>query len=101
MAVDWRSLLSGYSDWDIDTMMAIIFGSAVCPNGESGGDPTAINPDGRSWGGLQIEYDAHRAELINITGSDDPHQLLNPIINVEMAHDVWLSSGYGAWSCYR
>ncbi len=84
VAVDWRTLLSAYSDWDIDTMMAII----AC---ESHGDPNAVSPDGRNIGAFQE----------NIVHGFVYADMIDPVRSTALAHDVWLSQGYGAWSCYR
>lgn len=71
-------------------MMLIIYGpTAKCPNGESGGDPTAISlPDYdglRNYGGLQLHGDPGG---------------LDPVYAVEEAHRKWLMLGYGAWGCW-
>lgn len=57
---------------------------------ESHGDENAVSPDGENWGGLQINRS-------NYDG--DPHDLLEPVLNVAIAYSVWKSQGYGAWAC--
>lgn len=88
---DWRAIVRQYGDWDAALMIRIIAGpTAACPNGESGGDPRAVSPDGRNWGLAQIN-------LVNYTGN--PRDLLDAATNIAVAHRVWLRQGYGAWSC--
>lgn len=93
---DWRALLERdtYS-WDVEVMLAIVEGPTLtCPTGESGGDPSAISPDGQNWGLGQVN-------LIHLWRVDgDAQALLDPATNIRVMHDIYLSQGYQAWSCY-
>lgn len=74
-------------EWDYPVMIAI----ATC---ESRLNPEAIKlePNG-SWSGGLLQ--------INSVHSYAPSQVFNPEKNVELAYNVWLSQGYGAWSVYK
>lgn len=87
---DWRTLIEQWSDWDADVMLRIMYGPYPCPNGESGGDPNAMSPDGRNWGAYQI----------NVVHGYSVAQMTDPVTSTAIAHDIWLSQGYRAWSCY-
>lgn len=97
---DWRTLVSQYP-WDVETVLRIIYGPYPCPNGESGGNPRAVSPDGANWGGMQINYASHADKLYAVTGSYDPYLLLDPAVNVAVGYLVYVAnSGFGPWRCF-
>lgn len=79
---DWYALVQRYGDWDWDRMMRIV----QC---ESHGDENAVSPDGANVGAWQLN-NSHGFSYEDAT---------NPVISTDLAHDVWLSQGYSAWSC--
>lgn len=80
---DWWLLIGQWRDWDADTMARII----EC---ESGGDENAVSPDGQNVGAYQL----------NVVHGWTYEQMTDPIVSTDLAHDLWLSSGYEAWACY-
>ena len=82
-SADWRSLLVAYPDWDTEIMARII----QC---ESHGDENVVSPDGRNVGAFQL----------NVIHGFSYEDATNPPVATALAHDVWLSEGYDAWSCY-
>lgn len=38
--------------------------------------------------------------VMNIVHGYSYEDATNPEISTALAHDVWLSQGYGAWSCW-
>ena len=58
---------------------------------ESHGDENAVSPDGANVGAYQI----------NRVHGYSYEEMTDPAISTEIAHDVWLSQGYGAWACWR
>lgn len=83
MGTDWAALLARYADWDVNTMLRIM----AC---ESGYDNTAVSPDGRNVGAYQE----------NVIHGYSYAEMTDPVRSTEIAHDIWLSQGYRAWSCY-
>lgn len=96
-AVDqWRSLVAAYfPPWAVEQAMRVLYGTATCPNGESGGDPAAYNAG--NYGGFQIAYPTHRDKLVRVAGVDDPALLFDPEINTAVAYLVYEESGGGTW----
>ncbi len=82
-SADWRSLIEQWDDWDADVMLRII----AC---ESGGSSTAVSPGGANVGAYQL----------NQVHGYSYEQMTDPATSTALAHDIWLSQGYGAWSCY-
>lgn len=92
----WREIISRYfPPQEVEKALRVIHGTANCPNGESGGDAGAYNNG--NYGGMQINYSAHRDKLISVTGVDDPNRLFDPEVNVAVGYLVWLESGGGTW----
>lgn len=58
-----------------------------------------------SFGLWQIFQGVHHGRLRAATGSSDPCQwrdyLFSPLNNAQMAHQVWLAQGFGAWTAYN
>lgn len=79
---DWQSLVSRYDDWDVAKMLKII-------NCESGGDENVVSPDGANVGAYQI----------NVVHGFSYEEMTDPVRATEIAHDIYLGSGYAAWSC--
>lgn len=79
----WRTLLERYADWSPDVMLRII-------NCESHFDENAVSPDERNVGAYQL----------NVVHGFRYEDMTDPSISTDLAHDVWLSQGYQAWSCY-
>lgn len=79
----WRGLVAKYVDWDAEVMLRII----AC---ESGGQPDAVSPDGQNAGAYQE----------NVIHGYSYAEMTDPVRSTEIAHDIWLSQGYEAWSCY-
>jgi hypothetical protein len=80
-------LIGKYTDWDVGLMTAIALA-------ESGGkvDAQHTNSDGSiDYGLLQV----------NSVHGYDPNCLLKAECNIDKAHEVWLSQGYGAWTTYN
>ena len=78
---DWRLLVHQWNDWDWDRMLRII----EC---ESHGDENVVSPGGHT-GAYQISP-IHGYSYEEMT---------DPVISTDIAHDIWLSQGWGAWSC--
>ena len=79
--------------WDCEQAMRIM----MC---ESSGNADAYNAG--NYGLMQIAYPTHRAKLVAVAGVDDPALLLDPAVNVAVAHLVYLESGGGTfipWAC--
>ena len=57
---------------------------------ESHGDENAVSPDGRNVGAYQL----------NVVHGFTYEQMTDPEQSTDLAHDIWLSQGYEAWSCY-
>lgn len=57
---------------------------------ESHGDPSAVSPDGANHGAWQINVVHGYSELA----------MHDPVVSTALAHSIWLSQGYRAWSCY-
>ena len=97
----WRTLISSYFPAHaVEQAMRVLYGTANCPNGESGGDPAAYNAG--NYGGFQVAYPTHRDKLIRVAGVDDPSLLFDPAVNTGVAYLVWLESGGGTflpWAC--
>lgn len=74
-------------------MIAIIAGpTAVCPYGESGGDPSAIN--------YASTYPSVGLAQISTVHGWSIGWLLNPQNNIAAAHEVWSwTHDFRAWSC--
>jgi hypothetical protein len=58
-----------------------------------------------SWGLWQVHMPSHRYLLEEATGSTDPcfwrDYLCDGAHNAYIAYRIWLSQGFGAWSCYN
>lgn len=80
---DWAALLAQWSDWSVSTMLRII-------DCESHGDANAVSPGGQNWGAFQI----------NVVHGYSVEQMTDPVTSTAIAHDIYLSQGYRAWSCY-
>lgn len=94
-----RSLFvaTGWPAAAIDRGVEMVFGTASCPNGESGGDPSAVSPGG-DWGLLQI----HAATWMGYFGVADPSVWLDPARNLTDALVIYgLAGGWSPWSCSR
>ena len=84
--------------WPCDLITAVVFGpTPVCANGESGGDALAVSPGGhRGWYQLAGVHVA-RFEAHGWTWDD----AFDPERSTVVAHEIWLDSGWGPWSCAR
>ncbi len=80
----WLGLVEQYVDWDAARMIRIV----EC---ESHFDENAVSPDGANVGGFQL----------NVVHGFTYEQMTDPATATELAHDLWQSSGYGAWACDR
>jgi soluble lytic murein transglycosylase-like protein len=60
---------------------------------ESRFDPAAVSPDGANFGVMQVNK-IHAAKV-----GGDLALLLEPKINLEVAHQIWLDQGWKPWSC--
>jgi len=58
---------------------------------ESHGDENVVSPDGQNVGAYQL----------NVVHGFSYEDATNPPVATDLAHDVWLSQGYGAWACDR
>lgn len=71
--------------------------------GESGGDPTAFNGEGRdqSYGIMQInmlgEMGPERRTQFGISSNEE---LNDPLTNMKAAHAIYQQQGWGAWGAY-
>ena len=71
--------------------------------GESGGDPTAFNGEGRdqSYGIMQInmlgDMGPERRQQFGISSNE---QLNDPLTNMRAAHAIYQQQGWGAWGAY-
>ena len=86
-SVNLVSLIQSY-DWDSNTALRI----AQCESGiraDAIGD-TGIYP--HSYGVFQIRA---------LEGRPSPEQLLNPIVNVDYAYNLWKSQGWIPWTCAK
>jgi hypothetical protein len=57
---------------------------------ESHGDENAVSPGGANVGAYQLST-IHGVSYEDAT---------DPVKSTELAHKVWLSQGYAAWSCW-
>lgn len=81
---DWASLLSQYN-WPVEQAERVL----MC---ESSGDPSAVSPDGQNIGLFQIN-------LVHIGKLRGGESLLDPVVNVRIAYQIWADQGWGPWSC--
>ena len=87
--LDVRALICAY-DWPCDEALRVVYGpTPACPHGESGGDPSAISPDGRNVGLFEI----------NLVHGYTVAQLLDPPTNIRVAYAIWREQGWSPWSC--
>lgn len=88
----WWPLVTRYFGAYADEAMRVIFGTANCPNGESGGDPNAEN--GPNKGGFQINIAVHGWRL------RPGERIFDPEVNTRIASEIWRdNNGWSAWSC--
>ena len=57
---------------------------------ESHGDENAVSPGGANVGAYQI----------NVVHGYSYEEMTDPMTATDIAHDIWLSQSYQAWSCY-
>lgn len=109
-------LICSYS-WPCDEALAVVYGPTPpnerapigCPNGESGGNPTAVSPSGLHLGLFQMHVEWHGWRVLGgprrrLTDPGEIAQaaalLLVPALNIEAAHELYVESGgWGHWSC--
>ena len=77
------ALARRFDDWDATLMMRICAAESGLRNDAIGGAGEA---------GLCQIHPVHGYSR---------EELSDPAVNIAVAHDVWLSQGYGAWSVYR
>jgi hypothetical protein len=80
----WLGLVRQY-DWPVEEALAV----AWC---ESRHDPGAVSPDGQNLGLFQINV-IHEGKL------QPGESLLDPVVNVRIAYQIWADQGWGPWSC--
>lgn len=79
-------------EWSCADVLTVVFGpTALCPNGESGGDASAVN--GNILGLGQIHEPSHRSK-IPVGGS-----LLDPVVNIQVMYSIWKDQGWAPWDC--
>lgn len=89
--VKLSTLIGKYTDWDVRTATAVALAESRGRVNARGGP----NSDGSYDHGLmQINDKAHPSYDVKRLESD-------PEYNIAAGHDVWKSSGWGAWSTYN
>lgn len=90
-----RSEVSKYSDWDIDTMVAISRAESSCRLDAKGDTNITYSHNGRIYG-----YSLGVFQIRILPGREycDTYDLAT---NVKCAHNVWKSQGLKAWSVYK
>ena len=93
-----RQELAKYSGWDVNVMAAISGAESGCDPAKNNLSATETHKDINgnvicvgSYGALQIGCVHHRKA---------PGELNSLVLNIKVAHGVWLEQGYGAWSVY-
>lgn len=89
----YRYLVAAYTDWNTDIMMRIMKMESSC-------DPTAhnYNPSTKddSWGLMQVNRWGTLAYE-----RPPANELENAVTNIEIAHEIWVGSGYQNWTTFR
>ncbi len=97
----WAAFAERFA-WPIAEVLLVIYGPTPpnaqapggCPNGESGGNPGALNNG--NYGLLQISA-VHVGKLERVTGSRDLTLLFEPAVNIAVGWLVYAESGGGSW----
>ena len=73
-------------DWPVEEALAV----AWC---ESRHDPSAVSPDGQNLGLFQIHAPSHASKL------RPDESLLDPVVNVRVAYEIWRDQSWAPWAC--
>jgi soluble lytic murein transglycosylase-like protein len=85
----YRSLVEQYSDWDSNIMLAIMRGESNC-------NPNSVNwADGHN--GCQGSFSLLQVACLHYSDGQDK---FDPSTNIQVAHNIWLRSGYMPWAVY-
>lgn len=88
------ALLGGWAQSQLETVIAIALA-------ESGGQANAVGPEvrgvGRAYGVMQIMYPLH-SQLFS--GGIESGRWMDCATNMQMAHAIYASQGWGAWETY-
>lgn len=90
--LDLPALICAYA-WPCDEALRVVYGSATCPNGESGGKLDAVSDDGQNLGPFQLNV-VHAGRV-----GGDPGRLLDPATNVRIAFELYSEQGWRPWAC--
>ena len=82
--------------WACDEALRVFVGGGTCPNGESGGDPAAIDRSEENFGLTQL----NRATWEAFFGRERWSHVLEAEANLAMADEVYeRGGGWGPWTC--